>query len=360
MWLQRLFVALALLTPSLCWAPNLGAQEEEPEPVPEPVSEPVEPVVEDPPVVQPAPHPDPDADRGGHNPADREAAESLLKVGQGLFDLGQYREASSKLQQSLDAWPLAEAAWLLAQSHDKVGLIASAWAAYRQAARLLRKEGDPREAEASAHAAELEPKIPRLTLVASKVVPRLEIARGDTVFGDGVLGVALAVDPGTHHIEARARGYRAWSVDVVLAASEKKTITIPELEKLSADEVEPWVVDDHGVLWGVGLVTGSVGIVSLGIGALLGAMAAADVNEAESDDSLCGADRVCTPEGAELIDGADDKAIAATVLLAAGAGALVAGFVMVAADRPARPGSSESARLEVLVGAGHLGLRGHF
>jgi tetratricopeptide (TPR) repeat protein len=300
------------------------------------------------------PAPSADNERAGEGNSDRAAAESLLKVGEGLVDLGQYDEAALKLQQSLDAWPLPDAAWLLAVAHDKRGRVASAWAAYRQAIRLLRQAGDPRQEEAKARADALEAKVPRLTIVATEVVPKLQIIRGDAVFGDGVLGVALALDPGKHRIEVRAPGYEPWSTEVELSASERETLTIPTLVPRE-DAAEPAAGLEHGTLWGVGLVTGGVGIVSVGIGALLGAIAAADVNRAESDELLCGLDRVCTAEGSELIERAERQAIASTVLMAVGGAAVVAGFVMVAVDVP---GKSESVAL--VIGPGQVGLQGAF
>ncbi len=281
-----------------------------------------------------------DEERGGANPADRAAAESLFKVGEGLFGLGQLAEACEKLQGSVDAHFTLPAALLLAECQEQRGLIASAWATYREAAARMRKLDDPRAEATAARADELFTKVPRLTLLASSKIPNLEIVRGETHFGEGVLGVALAVDPGTHRIEARAPGFLPWSTEVTLRASERKTLTIPALVPTSESTParSPQAtsrMDTHGPLWTAGFVTGGLGLATIAAGALTGGFAAAEVRAAEDDPALCGPDRRCTASGLEAIERADRLAIASTVLLGVGGAALLGGFVMVLLDEPA-------------------------
>lgn len=300
-----------------------------------------------------------DDERGDTDQADRAAAESLLNVGRGLMDLGQLEEACDKLKGSLDAYFLGDAALLLAECQERRGLIASAWASYRSAAAGLRKRDDPRAEATSVKAEELLATVPRLTIVASAKVPHLEIIRGETVFDDGVLGVALAVDPGTHRISARAPGHLPWSGEVTLRASERKTITIPALaqEPTAPPKAETPVAvapSEHGVWWTAGFVTGALGLVTVGAGAVLGGFAAADVAAAEDDPTLCGSDMVCTPEGLDLIDRADRLAVSSTVLLSAGGAAMVAGFVMVLLDEPRA--QEPSARLAPWLGPSGAGI----
>lgn len=291
----------------------------------------------DEPAADPVGEPESD-ERGSANQADRAAAESLLKVGKGLMELGQLEEACDKLQGSIDAFFIGDAAILLAECQERRGLMASAWASYRQAAARLRQLEDARAPAVQQRADALNVKVPRLTLEAT-TVPGLVILRGETRFGDGVLGVPLAVDPGTHRIEARAPGHAPWSGEVTIRASERKSLIIPALKKSGATANGSGGVVDversaHGTLWTVGLVTGATGIVTIGVGALLGGLAAAEVSEAEDNALLCGDDRVCTPAGAEHIAGAERLAVASTVLFSVGGAALLTGFVMVLLDEP--------------------------
>ncbi len=282
--------------------------------------------------------PDTDPDRGSTSQADRAAAESLFKVGKGLMDLGQLEEARDKLRGSLDAHFTSDAALLLGECQEKRGLIASAWASYRQAASRLRALGDVRAPMAKQRADVLNVQVPRLTIEATSV-PGLEIVRGDTHFGDGVLGVALAVDPGTHLIEARAPGFLPYKGEITIRASERKTLVVPALIPAPAkastkDATTPLAADGHGPWWTAGLITGAAGIVTLGVGALFGGLAAAKIANAEEDETLCGVNKVCSPEGISLVEEADRFGIASTVLLSVGGVAVASGFVMLLIDEP--------------------------
>ena len=280
----------------------------------------------------------PPDERGQENQADRAAAESLLKVGRGLMELGQLEEACDKLQDSIDAFFVGDAAMLLAECQERRGLLASAWASYRQAAARLRKAGDERAVEAAQRAETINARVPRLTITAT-VVPGFEITRGDTRFDDGILGVALAVDPGTHTLHVSAPGYQTWVGEVVIRPSERKSVNIPPLvavgvEPKGSTAPAPASSDQqsdagYAVWWTAGLVTGATGIALVGVGAVLGGLAAADVDQAEDDDALCGADRQCTAAGLEHIARADRLANGATAMFVIGGAAVVAGFVMV-------------------------------
>lgn len=299
-------------------------------------------------------------ERGAADQADRAAAESLLNVGKGLMELGQLEDACEKLEGSLAAYFIGDAALLLAECQERRGLIASAWASYRSAAAGLRKRDDPRAEATRIKAEELHATVPRLTIVAAATVPHLEVVRGETVFDDGVLGVGLAVDPGTHHIAARAPGYLPWSGEVTLRPSERKTITIPALALVPAPPEETAVSvtrigpSEHGSWWTAGFATGAAGLLTVGAGAILGGFAAADVDAAEEDETLCGSDLVCTPEGLDTIERADRLAISSTVLLSVGGATMLAGFVMVLVDEP-QPAEA-SVALAPWAGPGGAGL----
>jgi hypothetical protein len=282
-----------------------------------------------------------DVGREGRGQGDRAAAESLVRVGRGLMELGRYDEACAKLEQSMDASPSGEAALLLGECSERLGRLAAAWAVYRQAAAHFRASGDSRREVALTRARELEPKVPKLTLRAALRLPKMRIQRDDTDFGIGVLGVPLAVDPGPHRLEVRAEGYEPWTMDLELKPSERRTIEIPALQRLAPAEPDspgsaPARPRGRGPLFYGGVITAGAGAASVAVGALLGASASRDVSAAESSEALCGASRLCTPEGRELVNRADRKAIAATVTLSLGAAAVATGLVLIIAD----PGES--------------------
>lgn len=267
--------------------------------------------------------------------SDRAAAESLRRVGVGLMELGQYEEACPKLEQSMEAAADGETAWALAECFDEQGKLASAWAAYRQARSLLR--GDPRAEEASSRAIDLEPRVPKLTVVPTQALPGVQVWRDGTRFGVGLFGVPLATDPGVHAIEVRADGYAPWSTTVEIKASERVTVQVPALTRVevsvgrdAAATGTPSTVrrDGRDALWYAGLIATGVGVGAVAAGGILGLVASRDVRAAEADDALCGADRRCTPAGLDAIEGADQKATASTVLVASGATVALAGFAV--------------------------------
>jgi len=274
-------------------------------------------------------------DRGGSGQGDRAAAESLTRVGEGLIELGRYDEACAKLEQSVEAYPLGDALLLLGECYERLGKLASSWAAYRQAAARYRAMRDAKREVALTRADTLEPKVPKLTLLAKQRVSGMIVVRDDTEFGVGVIGVPLAVDPGRHRLLVRADGYEPWTLELDLQPSERRTIEIPSLVR----RTEPTrsvpttsVRSGRGALFYAGVIVAGAGAASLASGALLAASASRDVSTAESSNDLCGASRSCTPAGRDLVARADRKAIAATTTLAVGAAAVVTGFVLVVVD----------------------------
>ena len=300
--------------------------------------------------------PESNPDLGGRGQGDRAAAESLVRVGKGLIELGRYDEACAKLEQSLEAYALGDAALLLGECYERLGKLASSWAAYRQAAARYRAARDAKREVALTRARRLEPKVPKLTLLTAQRLPGMRIMRDDTEFGVGVLGVPLAVDPGVHRLGVRAHGYEPWVLEVELKPSERRTLDIPTLTRADADETTgAKVYRGRGPLFYAGVIVAGTGVASVASGVLLAASASRDVNTAESTPELCGASRICTPEGRDLVDRADRKAIAATVTLAAGAAAVATGFILVVVD----PGASVAevgVHVGPLVGPGVGGL----
>jgi hypothetical protein len=267
-------------------------------------------------------------ERGAIGQGDRAAAESLARVGKGLMDLAQYDDACPKLEQSLDAHPSGETALWLGECLHKQGKIASAWAAYRNAASHFQSAGDASAAVAGERAQRIESLVPKITIAAQQRVMTMKVYRGDTKFGVGVFGVPLAVDPGEHRIRVEAEGYAPWEKTVVVKASERITVEVPPLVPADVRHT----TGGSNALYVAGILTAGSGVAAIGIGAILGIAAARDVSSAESDASLCGPSRLCTPEGRALVDAADTKAIGSTIAFTAGALAVATGLVLLIAD----------------------------
>jgi hypothetical protein len=133
---------------------------------------------------------------------------------------------------------------------------------------------------------------------------------------------------------------------VEVAAGERRSVEVPALTPLEQPRHNPTVAvaapPGRGSWFYAGVVSAGVGVAAMATGALLGASAGRDVNRAEADDALCGADRSCTPAGRELVDDAEAKALGSTLTLSIGAVALVGGFILVLIDPAVSRSGSES------------------
>jgi len=210
------------------------------------------------------------------------SAQALFDEGLRLMAAGQVAAACPKLAASQKLDPGMGTKFRLADCYEKSGKTASAWALFidlgdeaRAAKRL------DREAIARKRAAELAPKLARMTILVSPDAAKLaslEVRRDGTALDKGVWGVPLPIDPGEHFLTATATGKKAWESKAVIAEVSKTVeITVPALEDqpkepiAKALEPEPpvLVVEKRSLVPAV--VLGGVAVVAAGVGgALLG------------------------------------------------------------------------------------------
>ncbi|MDF2696857.1 MAG: hypothetical protein K0S65_5240, partial [Labilithrix sp.] len=132
------------------------------------------------------------------------AAEAAFVEGRALMSAKRYAEACPKLEASHTLEPAVGTVLNLAECFAKIGRTASAWIRYREAAAMaLEKNQHEREEIARSRARELEPKLCRLTIVATNREGLVVTRDGQTV-APAALGIAVPVDPGPHVVEARA------------------------------------------------------------------------------------------------------------------------------------------------------------
>jgi hypothetical protein len=298
-----------------------------------------------------------------HAQSDKAAAESLFLAGKAQMDAGDFAGACKSFgdSQRLDA--SVGTLLNLALCNEKQGKTATAWATYKEAAQLARIRSDPgRETAASDFAKALEPKLSRLTVTAKEPVPGLVVRRDGADVGG--LGVALAIDPGEHTIEAAAPGYTTWSTKVTIGAEkDQQTLEIPPLvaappgteEPKPGDPLPPGFEATEGDGDGTGLkiagfVIGGVGVVGIVLGAAFGGIASSTASGAEDDPSLC-PQKVCSDAGRAEIDSAETQATISTVGFIAGGVALAGGVVLVVLGYTVGDaGSSDEATAELAPG----------
>lgn len=271
---------------------------------------------------------------GADVPSDKTAqAEVLFQEGRDLMAKGQLDEACPKLRASHDLDPGYGVLWNLADCLSKQGKTASAWAAFREAADMARRAGQPERVEkAERRATELDGALTKLRITVTSEAPGLTIRRDGLAVDRATWGSALPVDPGRHVIEATAPGKKAWKMDVeAKGPGEVVAVPIPALEDAPAPPSGPIkanapapIEEDKGASARrtIGLVVGGAGLAALAAGGVLGGLASSKWSEAQ--ESHCRTDTLCDAEGVSLAGDAKTFAGASTGLFIGG-GALAAG-----------------------------------
>lgn len=223
---------------------------------------------------------------------DAALAQSLFDQGQKLFAAGRLEEACTKFAGSHDAEPSVGALLNLARCHEETGRTASAWAEYRAAAAMARREGQEKRGKGALdRAGRLEPSLSRLTVEVEREVPGLEVVRGGEPLPSSSFDTDVPVDPGTYELVARAPGHRPWRGEVTIGAdADRVTIRIPALVPGADDPTER----PDGGLSGIdvaAITSGSVGLACIAVGGALGAVALSrrsDLGDRCGDDGVCG------------------------------------------------------------------------
>jgi hypothetical protein len=265
--------------------------------------------------------------------ADNATAQTLFEEGRRLMEAKEYAAACPKFEESQRLRPGTGTLLNLALCNEALGKTATAWGQFKEVLFAAKKEGDqPREAFAQEHINALEPKLSRLQVNAQET-PGLAIQRDGQEIPAAALGTPIPIDPGPHTIEATAPGYNVWSTSIDVGAAEAKTVAIPKLTPL-APPPPPIEQPGPGAEGGgvprrtVGFVVGGVGVAAVGVGAVLGIMAASDAGSAEDDPALCPNKR-CTRAGRDAVDSASTKALISTIGLGVGIAAIGAGAVLI-------------------------------
>jgi hypothetical protein len=160
------------------------------------------------------------------------AAVAKFQEGRRLMAAGTTAEACARFAESYQLEASSGTLLNLALCHEKEGKIATAWAEYREAARVAQDQGrKDRAAAANDKAAALDPKVPRVTARAAKQVAGLDVASEARSLTEGGFGVAVAIDPGVHVVTATAPHHKSWTTTVQISEGEQRTLEIPALEE---------------------------------------------------------------------------------------------------------------------------------
>ncbi len=170
-------------------------------------------------------------------------AEGLYRQARELMAAGNYDAACPKLAESQRLDPATGTLLNLAACHEKQGKLATAWLEYSDALVAARRDGREDRVEfARQRAAELEPRLSRLTIVLAPDAdePELALELDGASIGRAVLGAATPVDPGQHLVRASAPGKKPWEQSIQIGAeADQQSLTIPKLELGPAQPAPP-------------------------------------------------------------------------------------------------------------------------
>jgi hypothetical protein len=254
-------------------------------------------------------------------------AEALFEEGRALMNQQHYDEACKKLEGSQKLDPGAGTLLNLAACYEKNGQIASAWVTYKDAAAASAGRHQDWVDQANSKAAELEPKLSHLTIVAPQNLAGLEIRRDGAVVPTPSIGAAIPIDAGAHTIEAHAQGYKPFTTKITIGASQdSQTVTVPTLEvDSSAPRPTKSPAGGQKILGGALVGVGAIGLI---VGSVFGVVALNNKSNA-SNPLFCKPDfSVCNAKGISYVNAATSDGFISTVTLIGGGVFVAAGAVI--------------------------------
>lgn len=266
------------------------------------------------------------------------AVEALFSEGKRLAGEKKFSEACPKFLASYNLEHRVGTLLNLADCYENNGQLASAWARFIETRTLAQRNNQPERAQLAAdHAAALEPKLSKLTIQVPKAPPGLELRRDGAVIDPGAFGVAVAVDPGKHVLEAQAPGKKPWHGEVTVAdGADQKTFEVPELADAPKPVLNPGssttTVEEKRsparAIVGIGIA--GLGVISLGVGTYFGVAALGKRSDSNANGN-CGANgqpNDCNATGVALRDDARTLGNVSTVFIVIGGVATVGGLVL--------------------------------
>ncbi len=274
------------------------------------------------------------------------AALKLFDDGVRLMDQGKYAEACPLLARSQEVSPNGGTIFALADCYEKNGQNASAWASYKEAATRARAADKPdAERRALDTVQALAPKVTWLKLtVADAQAPGLAVSRDGQDVARAEWGVAVPLDPGTHKIEAHARGRKPWSSEVrVSTTGAQLAVDVPKLDVEGEPSHDADVSSASG--WStqryVGLGIAGVGVAGVVVGTIFGLRSSSKNDEAATH---CVSETFCDDAGLRLDSEGRDAGAVSTVAFIVGAAALAGGAILFFTAPPGRAASGANGR----------------
>jgi serine/threonine-protein kinase len=293
---------------------------------------------------------------------DQTAGAALFQEAKQLASAGDYAQACPKFAEAQRLFPTPGTLLNLGNCYEKLGKLASAWGAFKEAEVTARNQNDvEREREASRRAEALAAQRAKLAVNVPPAarLPGFELRRDGTLLGEAQWGSALPIDTGTHTFEAKAPGRKTWSTWVrVETNGSSATIEVPVLEPAPA----PAEAEAAAPFWNAqrtaGVVVGGVGLVSIIVGAVTGGLALAKASSAKAHCQPLADATACDPAGLSLRSDGRTIANVANVALAVGGAAIIGAVVLVATapSAGAKPAAARWIQFGPMLGVNGSGL----
>lgn len=268
-------------------------------------------------------------------------AESLFREATALFEAGKTAEACAKFDESHRLDPAVGTLYNLAQCREKEGRLASAWSHYSDLAGRAAQAGQTeREKKMRARLAELEPKVPRVSLKVEQRFDITEIKVDGQPLGRAAWSSALPLDPGEHVIVFGGVDKMPAEKRITLKAGEKLTVEAPTLQDVHHKSTQPVIPasavvrDEKRGQRVAGFVVGGVGIAAVGTGLVFGTIALGQKSDA---DTLY--DKR-DPAFKDKEDAAGTSALISTIAVGVGVVAIAVGAYLVVSARSEKPRSA--------------------
>lgn len=265
-------------------------------------------------------------------------AESLFKEGKTLLTAKNYEAACPKFAESAKLDPASGTFYALGLCYEGQGKNASAWSAYLDAALAARKDGNAdREKNANKKAGEIEKKVPHVSFVvaaATSSLKGLELSVDGQVLAPASWSSA-PLDGGEHKIAVKAVGKTPYEASfTVKPPPDKNEVSVPELVDAPVDVVPPGGGSGPAPEEGssgagmriAGFTLLGVGVVSVGLGAVFGAMA---LSKASDVKKVCSLQSCTDPAAVDKNESAKTFADVSTITIVAGAVLAAGGLVLV-------------------------------
>ncbi|MFO0761685.1 MAG: hypothetical protein U0359_34905 [Byssovorax sp.] len=324
--------------------------------------------------------------------AAKAAAQALFDEAREMTAKGNYDEACPKLLESARLDPSVGTTFYLADCYEHVGMLASAWTYYIEAAGAAQAAGQKERADfAQKRADTLKPRLTKIAISVPdqwRALPGLKVERDEMTVGPALWGTAVPVDPGRHGVTASAPGMRTWMATIE-ATEEGKTVTVeislapkpnvdpgkpitppppagtppsnkpPPAASSSTPPPPPPTAAPRARIGAqriAGIAIGAAGIAGLGLGAAFGAIAIG--KQGDSNNGPCDADNFCSAEGKTLRKEAISAATISTAAFIAGGVALAGGVTLYLTAPSPAPSAKTPAKLTF--GPGRLTFEGTF